>query len=85
MSSSNGYQPVECAMRALLTQVLMSQDVVEVVFRNEAGQIQHYHDVIRDLFNRAGEEFLLLGRGQLVRLDHVLMINGYRAGHTGAA
>jgi hypothetical protein len=27
----------------------------------------------------------LLGRGQLVRLDHVLMINGYKVGQTGAA
>lgn len=85
MSISNGYQPVECATRTLLTRVLMSHEVVEVVFRDESGQIQHYHDVIRDLFNRAGEEFLLLGRGQLVRLDHVLMVNGYAVGQTGAA
>ena len=85
MSISNGYQPVECATRTLLTRVLMSHDVVEVVFRDESGQIQHYHDVIRDLFNRAGEEFLLLGRGQLVRLDHVVMINGHAVRQTGVA
>ncbi|MEX0606215.1 MAG: hypothetical protein WD623_14995 [Marinobacter sp.] len=85
MSINNGYQPVECATRTLLTRVLMSHDVVEVVFRDESGQVQHYHDVIRDLFTRAGEEFLLLGRGQLIRLDHVIMISGHAVGQSGSA
>lgn len=85
MSISNGYQPVGCAIHTLLTSFLTSGQVVEVIFKDESGQIQHYHDVIRDLFNRAGEEFLLLGRGQLVRLDHVLMVNGHAVGQSGVS
>ncbi|WP_166268098.1 hypothetical protein [Marinobacter caseinilyticus] len=85
MSLSNDYKPVRCATRTLLTQILTSQTVVEIVFKDESGQIQHYHDVIRDIFNRAGEEFILLGRGQLVRLDHVLVINGQAVGQSGVA
>lgn len=73
---SNGYRQVECSTRVSLTRYITGGQVVEVVFRDESGQVQTVHDVIRDLFLRAGEEFLLLGRGQLVRLDHVFLVNG---------
>lgn len=73
---SNGYRQVECAAHVSLTRHITAGQIVEVVFRDESGQVQTVHDVIRDLFLRAGEEFLLLGRGQLVRLDHVFLVNG---------
>lgn len=73
---SNGYRQVECEAHVSLTRFITEAHIVEVVFRDESGQVQTVHDVIRDLFLRAGEEFLLLGRGQLVRLDHVFLVNG---------
>jgi Rho-binding antiterminator len=29
------------------------------------------------LFSRAGRDFVFLGRGQMVRLDHVLTLDGH--------
>lgn len=82
---SNGYQPVSIATEHLLTRLVSAGEINEVVFRDEAGQVRQVHDVIRDLFVRAGESFLLLGRGQLVRLDHVFSINGQAVTSVGAA
>lgn len=81
----NHYQPVHCAIHTLLREYLTSRQLAEVVYRDEAGQIQTVHDVIRDLFTRAGEEFLLLGRGQLVRLDHVITLDGQLVTSIGVA
>lgn len=82
---SNGYEPVSIAIEHLLARLVSVGDINEVVFRDEAGQVHQTHDVIRDLFVRAGESFLLLGRGQLVRLDHVFSINGQPVGRAGVA
>lgn len=82
---SNGYQPVDTATETLLARLVSAGDINEVVFRDESGQVQQVHDVIRDLFVRAGESFLLLGRGQLVRLDHVFSINGRPVSRAGIA
>jgi Rho-binding antiterminator len=60
----------------MLRQCLISGRMVEVVYRDSAGQVCIAHDVIRDLFNRAGRDFILLGRGALLSLDHVLTIDG---------
>lgn len=38
----------------MLRQCLTSGRMVEVVYRDSAGQVCIAHDVIRDLFNRAG-------------------------------
>lgn len=70
------YQPIDCAAHDTLLEVATFQRLVEIVFRDESGQIQTYHDRIRDVFTRAGDEFLLLGRGQLIRLDHLILVEG---------
>ncbi len=74
--SSNAYQPVRCEIHSLLREYLTCSKLAEIIYRDDAGQVQTTHDVIRDLFSRAGQEFVLLGRGQMVRLDHVLTLDG---------
>ncbi|PXX89709.1 hypothetical protein DIT71_14445 [Marinobacter vulgaris] len=72
----NAYQPVRCEIHCLLREYHSTSRLAEIVYRDEAGQIQTTHDAIRDLFSRAGQEFVLLGRGHMVRLDHVLTLDG---------
>ncbi|TGN40117.1 hypothetical protein [Marinobacter confluentis] len=76
-SFTNGESPpVSCEIQALLREYLTSSRLAEIVYRDDAGQIQTTHDMIRDLFGRAGQDFMLLGRGQMLRLDHVLSLDG---------
>lgn len=73
---TNHYQPVDCVVQRTLSHYQQSGQLVELVYRDEAGQVQTIHEVIRDLFSRAGEDFMLTGRGKLVRLDHLILVNG---------
>jgi Rho-binding antiterminator len=52
--------------------------MTEVLYRDSAGQMCLVHDVIRDLCSRAGQDFLLLGRGTMLPFDHVVTIDGQR-------
>lgn len=73
---TNHYQPVGCSVQRALREYLQSSQLVELVYRDESGQVQTVHDVVRDLFSRAGEDFMLSGRGKLIRLDHLILLNG---------
>lgn len=64
------------SVQSLIREHLSSGRITEVVYRDSAGQICIVHDVIRDLLSRAGQDFLLLGRGIMLPLDHVLTIDG---------
>lgn len=66
------------SVRELLVRYIHQQRVVEVVFRDSAGQIQTVHARVRDLFTRPGGDFLLLGQSLLIGLDHILTLDGYR-------
>ena len=62
--------------QGMLREHLTSGRLTEVVYRDSAGQLCLVHDVIRDLFSRAGQDFLLLGRGTMLPFDHVITIDG---------
>ena len=76
-SSDGAARPVSCEIQALLREYLTSSRLAEIVYRDDAGQIQTTHDIIRDLFSRAGRDFVYLSRGQMLRLDHVLTLDGH--------
>lgn len=73
---NSSFATVNLSTHELLREHLMSGAVIEVVYRDGAGQICTVHDVIQDLFSRAGRDFILLGRKGMVSTDHVLTING---------
>lgn len=64
------------SVQGMLRDYVMNSRLAEVVYRDSAGQICLVHDTIRDLLSRAGQDFVLLGRGQLVALDHLLTVDG---------
>ncbi|OZB16032.1 MAG: hypothetical protein B7X58_05795 [Marinobacter sp. 34-60-7] len=50
----------------------------EIVYQDPAGQICVVHEVIRDVLSRAGKDFLVIGKGQVLSADHIVMIDGQR-------
>ena len=64
------------SVQGIIREYLSSGRLTEVVYRDSAGQICLVHDVIRDLFSRAGQDFLLLGRRTMLPFDHVITIDG---------
>lgn len=64
------------SVQDMLREYLTTGRMAEVVYRDGAGQVCIAHDVIRDVFSRAGKDFILLGRNELVGVDHVITIDG---------
>ncbi|MBD3641183.1 MAG: hypothetical protein HUJ18_09350 [Marinobacter sp.] len=64
------------SVQDMLREYLTTGRMAEVVYRDGAGQVCIAHDIIRDVFSRAGKDFILLGRGELVGVDHVITIDG---------
>lgn len=62
----------------MLREYVGSGRIAEIVYKDPAGQICEVHEVIRDLLSRAGHDFLLLGTGKVMGVEHVLMIDGHR-------
>ena len=59
-----------------LREYASSAQLIEVVYRDSAGQVCMVHDVVRDIFSRAGQDFILLGRGTMLPFDRVVMLDG---------
>lgn len=64
------------SVQEMFSEYVASARLAEVVYRDAAGQVVVVHDVIRDFFCRAGRDFMLLGRGRMLSLDHVIMVDG---------
>ncbi|AOY86973.1 hypothetical protein BKP64_01585 [Marinobacter salinus] len=77
-ASSSPFVIANVSVHDRLRQFLSSGRLLEIVYRDSAGQICTVHDVIRDQFSRAGQEFVLLGRGNMIGIDHVVTIDGER-------
>lgn len=63
-------------MRTLFLEYLSSGQLLEFVYQDSAGQVCTVHDVVRDVFSRPGQDFLLLGRGILLPFDRLLTVDG---------
>lgn len=64
------------SVQDMLREYLTTGRMAEVVYRDGAGQVCIAHDIIRDIFSRAGKDFILLGRGEMLGVDHVITIDG---------
>jgi len=65
------------SLRARLTDYMLQQQIVELVYRDSSGQVQVVHSRIRDLFTRPGGDFIALDRGVLLAVDRILIIDGH--------
>ncbi|MFK7749187.1 MAG: hypothetical protein AB8B65_12400 [Kordia sp.] len=48
---------------------------VELVYLVE-GNIQNKHTTFKDVYTKQKEEFLLLNDGEIIRLDHIVSVDG---------
>lgn len=60
----------------LMSEYIAPGKLAEIVFRDPSGQVITVHDRLRDLFCRAGRDFLLLGQGMMLPADHIITLDG---------
>lgn len=73
---ANPKRQLEISLRSRLTNYILQQQIIELVYRDASGQIQVVHSRIRDLFTRPGGDFLALDKGLLIPVDHILILDG---------
>ncbi|MBE0485032.1 hypothetical protein [Marinobacter sp.] len=79
MSASDSSPSTVCwSVQNMLREYAGSQRIAEIVYQDSAGQICVVHEVIRDILSRAGHDFLVIGKGKMVGVEHVIMVDGQR-------
>lgn len=72
----NNYQPIRCDFYDILEALATRRAKITVEFM-DAAQLTIAEDVvITDLQTRNKEEFVYLDNGQVIRLDHLVKVNG---------
>ncbi|MET4025869.1 hypothetical protein ABIE59_001394 [Marinobacter sp. MBR-99] len=69
---------ISWSVQERLRAYVRSQQLAEIVYQDPSGQVCLVHEVIRDLLSRAGHDFLVLGKGKVVGVEHVIMVDGQR-------
>jgi Rho-binding antiterminator len=69
-------EPAGWSASALMSEYIATGRLAEVVFLDPSGQVITVHDRLRDLFCRAGRDFLLLTQGLMLPADHIITLDG---------
>ena len=72
----NDYHPISCDYYDELTLLAMRRTKCPVIYKNTEGVEVTNETVIKDIFTRNSEEFILLLDGSEIRLDHIVSVNG---------
>lgn len=69
-------EPGAWTASSLMREYIATARLAEIVYRDASGQVVTVHDTLRDLFCRAGRDFVLLGQGVMLAVDHVITLDG---------
>lgn len=69
------YIPIACSFHDLLLDRATRRSIVELEYTTAEG-LQQKEAVFKDVYTQKGEEFLLIGDGEIIRLDHIVSVDG---------
>ena len=76
------YKPIDCDFHDLLLAKATLQELCQIQYLNDSGEMLNTQSQIKDVYTQNKEEFMLLANGEIMRLDKVLSINGLVAPHS---
>ena len=71
------YTPVDCGFYDTLELAAMRREYLNMVYRDADGTSVPVKAFIEDLWAKDGEEFMRIHNGAVIRLDHILKIEGH--------
>jgi Rho-binding antiterminator len=69
------YQAISCEYHDMLEILAMRRKVVGVLYVNAQDERQARVSTISDVFTQGGEEYLVMGTGEAVRLDRLVAVD----------
>ena len=76
MKKQQDYQPINCNFYDELTLLSMRKKSCEIVYRVSEQKITSMTGVIRDIYTKNKEEFIVLESGLTIRLDKLISVDG---------
>ncbi len=71
------YQPIDCSFHDVLLDRITRKKEVHIVYNvANKGQIRNERVLLEDVFTRQKEEFLKMADGEIIRLDHIVSVDG---------
>ncbi len=72
---NDAYKPVACAFYDQLEHLAMKKQIIHIEYTDHNGE-HSFPTIIKDLFTRDKEEFLVTTNNVEIRLDKITSING---------
>ena len=69
------YRPINCDFHDHLLDRATRRASVRVTYSTKDGKVTK-ESVIKDVYTKKGEEFMLLSTGNVIRLDHLIEVDG---------
>lgn len=79
--SMEKYSPINCDYYDVLTEKAIMKSYCQIQYFTELHEFVTVNAVIKDIFTKSGEEFMLLATGEVIRLDRLVSINGELTPH----
>lgn len=70
------YQPIDCNYYDELVLLAMRKKKIAIVYRISDSKITTIETVIRDIYTKEKEEFILTESGLPIRLDKLISVDG---------
>ena len=70
------YKPIDCSLHDRLESAATLRHPVRIIYRDADGEQHQTEDRIVDVFAKDGQEFAKTADGTLIRLDHLVSVDG---------
>lgn len=79
------YQPIDCGFHDLLLAKATLREIIQLQYYDKGNNRATVSSIIKDVYTKNKEEFLLLESGERVRLDRIITVNDRLAPHQSAS
>ena len=69
------YKPINCNFHDILLDRATRRVVVKLAYHS-SGELSTKETIIKDVYTKSGEEFLLMGDEEVIRLDQISSVDG---------
>lgn len=70
------YLPIDCDEHDVLLALATLRRPMRCTVRRPDGQVAELEGIIEDVYTSAGAEYMRVSEGSVVRLDHILTVDG---------
>lgn len=70
------YEPINCSFHDVLLEKATFRKVTEITYHTVDGIQKQTKNIIKDVYTKSSEEFMLLDNGEVIRLDHIVSVDG---------